>query len=532
THPERSAAVASANMDVVVSSFVALLFIALLSLLLFATSRKGSPSSRDGRRLPPSPPGLPLLGHLPLLGSLPHRKLRSMAASCGPVMLLYMGRVPTVVASSAAAAQEIMKTRDLAFASRPRVRMAERLLYGRDVGFVPYGEHWRQARRVCVLHLLSQRRVQAFRHVREQEAAAMVGRVRGAGAGAVVNLSALMISYTNSVISRAAFGDDGRYRLHDGESLAKLFADFEGLLGTVTMGEFVPWLAWVDTLTGLDAKVTRTALEMDAFLERVIADHRERRRGGHREGGEDHRDFVDVLLDVNEAEKEAGGVLFDSIAIKGVIMDMFSAATDTTQTVLVWAMAELINHPQEMRRVQVEIRAAVGDGNHVTEDHLGELRYLRCVIKETFRLHTPLPLLLPRETMVDTEMLGYHVPARSRVVVNAWAIARDPMTWEHAEEFVPERFARDDLTVDYLLTGQDFRFVPFGAGRRGCPAVGFAVPKMELALASLLYHFDWELPPGPGGGTPKQLETDELNGLSVRLKATLQLVAKPWCHRQ
>jgi cytochrome P450 len=202
---------------------------------------------------------------------------------------------------------------------------------------------------------------------------------------------------------------------------------------------------------------------------------------------------------------------------------MFAAGTDTTYTTLVWAMAELINHPHEMRKVQDEIRAAVGGGGGVTEDHLKKLRYLKCVIKETLRLHTPVPLLLPHETIEDTELLGYHVPARTRVAVNAWAIARDPATWERAEEFVPERFAGDDLTKDYL-PGQDFRFVPFGAGRRGCPGVGFAVPTLELALASLLYHFDWELPAGAGS----KLEMDEVNGLSVRLKATLYLVAKPW----
>jgi cytochrome P450 len=209
---------------------------------------------------------------------------------------------------------------------------------------------------------------------------------------------------------------------------------------------------------------------------------------------------------------------------------MFAAATDTTYTTLVWAMAELINHTHEMRRVQDEIRAAVGiDDDHVTEDHLEELRYLRCVIKETLRLHMPLPLLIPRETTVDTELLGYHVPAGTRVIVNAWAIARDAAAWERADEFVPERFAGgDDLkAADYLLLGQDFRFVPFGAGRRGCPGVGFSVPTMELALASLLYHFDWELP----ARGPSRLEMDELNGLSVRLKANLCLVAKPWCRQ-
>nr|TKW12026.1 hypothetical protein SEVIR_5G010400v2 [Setaria viridis] len=420
-----------------------------------------------------------------------------------------------------------MKTRDLAFASRPRVRMAERLVYGRDMAFVPYGEHWRQARRVCVLHLLSHRRVQSFRHAREQEAAAMVDRVRrrASPGGDAVNVTALIISYTNGIISRAAFGDEQSFGQHDGgEELTELFADFEGLLGTVTIGDFVPWLAWVDTLMGLDARAARTSARMDALLERVIAEHRQKRRDGRWED-DGHRDFVDVMLDVNEeAEKNAGGggVMFDNVAIKAIILDMFAAATDTTYTTLVWAMAELINHPQEMRKVQDEIRGAVGGGDSVTEDHLPKLRYLKCVIKETFRLRTPLPLLLPRETMEDTELLGYHVPARTRVIINAWAIARDPAAWELPEEFVPERFAGDDLTTDYLL-GQDFRFVPFGAGRRGCPGVGFAVPAMELALASLLYHFDWELP----AGGPSKLEMDELNGLSVRLKTTLNLVAKP-----
>ncbi|PUZ58787.1 hypothetical protein GQ55_5G536000 [Panicum hallii var. hallii] len=507
-----------------VSPFAALLFVALLSLLLLFFRKGGSPSSGDGRRLPPSPPGLPLLGHLPLIGSLPHRKLQVMAAKHGPVMLLRLGRVPTVVASSAAAAQEVMKTHDLAFASRPRVRMAERLLSDYDMAFAPYGEHWRQSRRVSVLHLLSQRRVRSFRHIRQQEAAAMAGRVRRAGAA--VNLNAVLISYTNGVISRAVFGDDGSYELDGGEKLAKLFGDFEELLGKATMGEFVPWLAWVDTLMGLEAKATRTSEEMGALLERIIADHRQRRRGSRREG-DNHRDFVDVLLDVNEAEEHAGaggGVPFDNEAIKAMILVMFAAATDTTYTTMVWAMAELINHPHEMRRVQHEIRAAVGvGGDRVTEEHLEKLRYLKLVIKETLRLHAPLPLLLPHETTEDTQLLGYRVPARTRVIINAWAIARDPATWERADEFVPERFAGDDLTTDYM-SAQDFRFVPFGGGRRGCPGVAFAVPSMELALATMLYHFDWEL---PAGGASK-LEMDEMNGLSVRLKATLHLVAKPW----
>ena len=207
---------------------------------------------------------------------------------------------------------------------------------------------------------------------------------------------------------------------------------------------------------------------------------------------------------------------------------MIAAATDTTAVALEWAMAELLNHPQEMRKLQGEIRAAVGATGDVTEDHLDGMPYLKAVISETLRLHPPAPLLLPRETTEDTELLGYHIPARTRVVINAWAIGRDPAAWERAEEFVPERFV--DAPVDYSRVGQDFRFVPFGAGRRGCPGAGFAAPAMELALANMLYHFDWALVAHGRGrrqGTPT-VDVSEVFGLSVRLKAPLILVAKPW----
>ncbi|CAL4978724.1 unnamed protein product [Urochloa decumbens] len=611
-----------------------------LVLLLLSSAKKGRRAD-DGRRLPPSPPGLPLIGHLHLLGSLPHRALRSLAASHGPVMLLRLGRVPTVVASSAAAAEEALKTRDLAFSGRPRLLMAQRLLYDCDMVFAPYGKYWRRARRVCVLHLLSPRRTASFRRVREHEAAALVARVRAraAAAGGVVNLSDALISYAKAVVSRAAFGD-GDYGLDGddggGEKLRRVFAEFEELIAAAPAREISPWLGWVDTLTGLEAKTKRTSEALDGVLERVIADHRSRRTGGGRRhvfaDGEldDHRDFVDVLLDVNELDDETGLELHTD-NIKAIVLDIFAAGTDTSYTVLEWAMAELLNHPNKMiprpmanakdkevdgedevtspmkkdsthaetrkpsqgtskklfqtkagqadsihrkrkpegkgdvpdlnspatgmaivpteacppqkkknhpnkmHKLQAEIRAAAAatTAGRITEDHLGEMPYLKAVISETLRLHTPAPLLIPRKTTEDTELLGYHIPARTRVLINAWAIDRDPAAWERADEFSPERFA-DDAAMDYSkVMGQDFRFVPFGGGRRGCPGAGFAAPAVELALANLVYHFDWGLTATHGGvrrvGTPPpSLDMSEAYGLSVRLKAPLLVRATPW----
>ncbi|CAL4966153.1 unnamed protein product [Urochloa decumbens] len=300
-------------------------------------------------------------------------------------MLLRLGQVPTVVASSAAAAEEALKTRDLSFSGRPRLLMADRLYYGtRDMVFAPYGERWRQLRRVCVAHLLSPRRVLGFRAAREREVAALLDGVRAAaadGAAAVLNLSDLLIAYSNAVISRATFGDARGHGLDGGGAakLRKVFGEFEELLGTVPMAEMVPWLWPVDVLTGLDRKARRTAEEIDRLIERVVADK--------------------SPAAAFEAGEEIDGVRLDTVTIKATILDMLVAGTDTTYTLLEWAMAELVNHPTQMRKLQDEVRTAAG--GIVTEDDLPRLPYLKAVIKETLRLHPPGPLLLPRETLED-----------------------------------------------------------------------------------------------------------------------------------
>jgi len=150
---------------------------------------------------------------------------------------------------------------------------------------------------------------------------------------------------------------------------------------------------------------------------------------------------------------------------------MFAAGTDTTYTVLEWAMAELLRHQTVMQKLQDEVRTVVGDKTHVTEEDLVKMNYLKAVIKETLRLHAPVPLLVPRKSMEDIKLNGYDIAAGTQVIVNAWAIARDPSSWEQPLEFKPERFMNS--SIDFK--GLDFELIPFGAGRRGCPGVLFAI---------------------------------------------------------
>lgn len=171
-----------------------------------------------------------------------------------------------------------------------------------------------------------------------------------------------------------------------------------------------------------------------------------------------------------------------------------------------------------MSRAQAEVRGAFVLKMKVTEDGLCKLSYLHCVIRETLRLHTPAPLLLPKECQETCQVMGYDVPKGTMVLVNAWAISRDPQYWVDPETFNPERFECD--TRDFK--GNDFDFTPFGAGRRICPGMSFGLANVELALANLLFHFDWSL---PDGLRPNELDMTESMGIIARRVKDLRLGA-------
>ena len=200
---------------------------------------------------------------------------------------------------------------------------------------------------------------------------------------------------------------------------------------------------------------------------------------------------------------------------------MFAAGTDTTYTVLEWAMAELLKRPVIMQKLQAEVRSVVGNRTNITEEDLGHMNYLKAVIKETLRFHPPIPLLVPRESMRDIKLNGYDIATGTQVLVNAWAIATDPSSWDQPFEFKPERFLNS--SIDFK--GHDFQFIPFGAGRRGCPGILFAMAVNEIILASLVHQFDWSL---PGGEAGEGLDMSETAGLTIHKKSPLLAVATPY----
>jgi len=203
---------------------------------------------------------------------------------------------------------------------------------------------------------------------------------------------------------------------------------------------------------------------------------------------------------------------------------MFGAGTDTSSLVLEFAMAELMRNPQLMTKLQAEVRVNTPRGQQmVAQDDIASMTFLRAVVKETLRLHPPAPLLLPHLAMVECEVDGYTIPEGTRVIINEWAIGRDPESWEKPEQFMPERFTEGGSAAAIDFRGNDFQFVPFGAGRRICPGLNFGMATVEIMLANLVYCFDWEL---PAGMKKEDIDLTEVFGLTVHPKQKLVLVPK------
>ncbi|KAL3512698.1 hypothetical protein ACH5RR_025415 [Cinchona calisaya] len=469
------------------------------------------------------------------LGIYPHRSLQKLARKHGPIMSLQIGSVKALVISSAEAAQEIMKTNELNFLNRPESEVTRKLLYDlKDVSVAPYGEYWRQMKSICVLQLLSNKRVQSICYIREEETDLLINkigegsRIDSSSGGGVLNLSEMFMTLTNDVVSRAAFGR----KYSEGESgrkFMKMMSEFVSVLGIFDFGTFLPWLGWIDRVNGLTDKVERIAKEMDEFLEGVLEEHidgdrrkkyleRKVTRDHENDGDQSREDFANVLLGIYK--DKAAGISIDRDGIKALLVDIFSGGTDTTYTVLEWAMTELLRHPKAMKDLQTEVREITDGRNEITDQDLEKMKYLKAVIKETLRLHPPIPLLVPRKAIKDAKIMDYDISAGTMVITNAFAIGRDPLLWEDADEFKPERF----LNSCRDFRGQDFQLIPFGAGRRGCPGISFAMATNEHVLANLVLKFDWNLPDGIKG---EDLDMTECTGLTIHRKFPLLAVATP-----
>nr|XP_051204861.1 LOW QUALITY PROTEIN: cytochrome P450 99A2-like [Lolium perenne] len=503
-------------------SAATLVSIALISLAIVVFVLSNSSSSKQRR--PPGPRCLPFIGSLlHLLTPEPQVALRDLAKKHGPVMYLRLGHIDTVVISSPEAAQEVLRDSSLAFASRPSIVSTEIMCYGStDIAFAPHGAYWRTLRKICTVELLSPRKVKQFAPIRNSETLSLVRNIRDAaarGGGQPVNIGRLLVLCTNSITAKATFGVECGAELQE-QFLSAMVVALE-FSGGVCVGDLFPSLYFVDAVTGLRRRLWRARRNLDVVFGKIIEGCEARREEKKYKTGTASGD--DDLLTLMLRIRDEGELEFPITTenIKAIIVDLFTAGTETTSSSAEWLMSELMRNPEVMVKAQAEVRRVFD--NKPPQEHeslLEELPYMRMMVKEGMRLHPVLPLLLPRLCGETCNVGGFEVAKGSRVMVNAWAIARSPDHWQDADKFMPERF--QDSTVDYK--GTQYEFLPFGSGRRMCPGGNFGVAVLELIVARLLYYFDWSL---PSGMEPGDLNMDMIVSATSRRKNQLHLVALP-----
>ncbi|KAJ4835331.1 hypothetical protein Tsubulata_010003 [Turnera subulata] len=477
------------------------------SYIIFQYFRSPLPKSR--KPLPPGPKPWPIVGNILHIGKLPHISMAGFSKVHGPLISLKLGTRTVVVASSPAAATEILRTQDRSLSGRivAQASRIDNLDFDRmSIIFAPTcTDAWKSFRAMCRTELFSPKAIETQSISRERKVKEMVEYLRSRD-GKVVRVGEVVFATVINMLGNVIFSKD----LMDWEDkegprgLKSLISTMVESAATPNIADFYPILAWLDP-QGLRKNVAVSYKQACVLWKNIIKERRESLASGA--PATDHRDFLDVFL--------SNGL--DDQTISWLTMELLIAGSDTTTSTVEWAMTELLRNDQVLKKVCQELEKEVGNNVPLTESNVSQLPYLNACVKETLRLHPPAPFLVPRRALETCEVMGYTIPKDAQVLVNVWAIGRSPSEWEDPLSFKPERFLGSSL--DYK--GQHFEFLPFGAGRRICPGLPLANRQVQLILASLLRHFDWPLPDG------HKLEVNEKFGIVLQKEQPLLFVPKP-----
>ncbi|PON58138.1 Cytochrome P450, E-class, group I [Parasponia andersonii] len=449
--------------------------------------------ARTKVRLPPSPLALPIIGHLHLLGPLPHQAFHKLAKRYGPLIHLYLGSVPCVVASTPEMAKEFLKTHESSFANRPQMTAVDYLTYGSaDFSFAPYGPYWKFMKKVCMTQLLGGRTLDQFLPVRHEEIKRFLNfMLKKADKSEAVEVAGELMRITNNVISRMTMGQRCSESENEADEIRKLVTETAELTGKFNLSDYI-WFCKNLDLQGFGKRLKKVRDKFDNMMDRIIREHEEARKEGKREG-DVVKDLLDMLLDISEDKSSEFRLTRENI--KAFILDIFAAGTDASALTIEWALSELINNPNIMNKAREEIDTVVGKTRLVEESDINNLPYLQAIVKETLRLHSS-PLAV-RESTQRCTINGYDIPEKTQLFINIWAIGRDPKYWENPLEFKPERFLSEDgsgsINIQLDVRGQNFHFMPFGSGRRGCPGTSLAMQIIQATLAAMIQCFEWKV---------------------------------------
>lgn len=443
---------------------------------------------RKSSKLPPGPKPWPVVGNLFQLSNDPHRSLARLAKVYGPLMSLKLGSRTTVVVTSVDIAREVFQKHDLAFSSRNVGEVAKILNHHEcSIVWLPVSPKWRNLRKISSVYLFTKKHLDATELLRRRKLEELVDHVEECCRnGQAVDIGNAALTVSLNFLSSTFFSTD---LASHGSGLSHEFKDNIWILleaaGKPSLADYFPILARFDLL-GVRRKNEPYVRKFFAIFDEII----QQRLSADHSGKEE--DVLATLLKMSK-EDDANLSLND---IKHLLIDLFVGGTDTTSGTVEWAMTELIRNPAKMAKAQAEMDEILGkDYAFVRESDIARLPYLQAIVKEALRLHPPGPFLIPHKANADVDLCGYVVPRNSQLLVNVWAMGRDPATWRDPTEFCPERFMEGG--VDFK--GQHFELLSFGTGRRICPGLPLAYRMLHLMLANLVYRFEWELENGMRG---------------------------------
>ncbi|GAV79597.1 p450 domain-containing protein [Cephalotus follicularis] len=492
--------------------FISCLLCLLFTFILVGTFHSKSRTSKFQGKLPPGPVPLPILGNFLELGDKPHVSLANLAKAHGPIMSLKLGQVTTIVFSSATMANEVLQKHDLSFSNRligDAVKVHHH--YEDSIVWLPVAKRWRNLRKICNSHIFSKQKLDEKQYLRRKKVQELVAYVKECcQAGCAVDIGQVAFNTMLNLLSSTTFSVDlADPRLDTAREFKEVVWRIMEEAGKPNLGDYFPVLKKIDP-QGIRR---RLGIHVGKLFDMFDGMTNERLQLRKSPGYSSTNDVLDTLLNITEDNSEA----MDKSNIKHLLLDLFVAGTDTTSTTLEWAMAELLGNPKTLAKAQEELEQNIGKSNQLEESDIPRLPYLQAIIKENFRLHPTVPLLLPRKAGEDVEMNGYIVPKGAQIIVNAWNIGRDPSSWEDPNKFMPESFLGSDIEP----LGRNFELIPFGGGRRVCPGLPLALRMLPLMLGTLVHSFNWKLEEGVKA---EEMDMEEKFGISLAKAQPLRAV--------
>ncbi|KAJ8769329.1 hypothetical protein K2173_002533 [Erythroxylum novogranatense] len=485
---------------------------ALLSLVFLFVALNFYRSKNNRRNLPPSPPGFPFLGHLHLQKPPMHRTLQSLAQIYGPIFSLRFGRRLVVIVSSSSAVEECFNKNDIVLANRPEVLMAKHVSYNQStMTQAPYGEHWRNLRRIATTEVFANHRLNMLVSVRKDEVKRLITNISRSSQSlhdfSKVVMKSMFEELTFNIMMRTVtgkryFGKDVTNE-EEATQCARLMKELASLYGTSNRADFFPLWNLIDGGRFM-RRVIQLAKKTDAFLQGLVDETRSKM------SSDSLKTVAYNLLCLQQSQPD----YYNDVVIKGFILVILLAGSDTTSVTLEWAMANLLNNPDKLKKARDELDREVGQDRLVDEPDLPKLRYLQNIITETLRMYPAAPLLDPHMASEDCVIGGYDVPKGTIVLANAFALQRDPTLWEDPDTFIPERFETERGSLAHKL-------IPFGLGRRSCPGISLANRVLGLALGSMIQCYDWKR------ATDEKLDMTEGVGITTPMVVPLEAMCRP-----